>query len=362
MAHPRADSPRPQRFPTRGNRAHPVRSPGAALSSAGAVKGQVHKVPPELGGKRLDDLLVRLFDAGTRERAAVLVRQGRVQVDGRRLWRETESIPAGARLALSGSARPKDTPGSRPTLGWLHVDEALVVLDKPAGMLVQPTPKETRGTVANALLERFGPLAEAPKGERAGLVHRLDRETSGLLLAARTRAAQLALMAAFRERSVQKRYLALVHGVPRDTHFAVELNLAPSADQPDVQRTDARGAEAETDFVVLERFPNAADGGRSLVECRPRTGRRHQIRVHLQAAGHPIVGDKIYRPAGASAPSRELARHGLHAAGLEFRHPSSGRPMAFEAPLPTDMQDLLSRWKSGSKGPAGPGGRYPPSP
>lgn len=323
------------------------------------MKGQVQKVPPELGGKRLDDLLVRLFGAGTRERAAVLVRQGRVQVDGRRQWREAETIPAGARLALAGSARPKEVSGDRPTLRWLHVDEALVVFDKPAGMLVQPTPKETRGTVANALLERFGPLPTAPKGERAGLVHRLDRETSGLLLAARTRTAQLALVEAFRERAVHKRYLALVHGIPRESRFCVELNLAPSADQPDVQRTDVRGAEAETDFVVLERFPGAgggtangtADSGRALLDCRPRTGRRHQIRVHLQAAGHPIVGDKIYRPAGASSPSRELSRHGLHAAGLEFRHPGSGRPMSFEAPLPPDMQALLARWKSGPEGP-----------
>jgi len=314
------------------------------------VSKSERKVPPGLGGKRLDEVLVRLFDTGTRERSAALVRQGRVALDGKRVWREDTRVPSGARLALAGAAKPAAVSAgvaSTPAVEWVHVDESLVVLDKPAGLLVQPTAKHPRGTVANLLLERFGPIADAPKGERAGLVHRLDRETSGLLAAARTRAAQEQLVLEFRERRVEKRYLALVHGAPSTGAFEIDLNLAPSADQSDVQHVDARGQPALTAFRVLERFPRAGGDGRALLECRPHTGRRHQIRVHLLAAGHPIVGDKIYRPASRGAPAREIGRHALHAAGLVLRHPVGGRPMTFESALPADLRTLLERWREG---------------
>ncbi len=313
------------------------------------------EVPREQAGRPLDELLLAHVPGRSKAQLQKLVRLGRVLVDGQVQARSHLTLRAGQRVRVFFEAPPK--PGPSPAeaaadladaVGWLHVDEALVVLNKPVGLLVQPNPKQQRDTVADLLVRRFGPIEAAPRGEKAGLVHRLDRETSGVLLAARTREAQLFLVEEFRQRRVEKRYWALVHGVPRAERFDVDLALGQHPKFEDIQRPDPRGAPALTRCEVLERFPQAAGGeGRALVLCKPESGRRHQIRVHLAAVGHPIVGDKLYRPEGRSSASKELPSHALHAAEIRVRHPSTQRPMEFRAPLPAPFAALLERLRQG---------------
>lgn len=307
------------------------------------------EVPRERAGQPLDELLLAHVPGRSKAQLQKLVRLGRVLVDGQVQARSHLTLRAGQRVRVFFEAPPKPGPSASAAAAaaaaeveWLHVDEALVVLNKPVGLLVQPNEKQQRDTVADLLVRRFGPIEAAPRGEKAGLVHRLDRETSGVLLAARTREAQLFLVDEFRQRRVEKRYLALVHGVPKVDRFDVDLALGQHPKYEDVQRPDPRGAPALTRCEVLERFPRAGGGeGRALILCRPESGRRHQIRVHLAAVGHPIVGDKLYRPEGRSSASKELASHALHAAEIRVRHPLTQRPMEFRAPLPEPYARLL---------------------
>jgi 23S rRNA pseudouridine1911/1915/1917 synthase len=323
-------------------------------------------VPARARGQKLDELLEELISDRSKAQLQKLVRLGRVLLNGEQVLRSNVRLSGGERLVVFFEAPPKIVEAAAshsaeasaapkgPTsinngeLEYLHVDADLVVLSKPVGLLVQPNEKQQRDTVADLLVRRFGPIAEAPRGEKAGLVHRLDRETSGILLAARNREAQLFLVNEFRQRRVKKRYLALVHGVPKNARFEVDLALGQHPKYEDIQRPDPRGSPAFTAFEVLERFPAAAEGeGRALIACYPESGRRHQIRVHLAAVGYPIVGDKLYRPDGRSSASKELRTHALHAAGIEFRHPRSQQLTRFEAPLPADFAALLAHLRAG---------------
>jgi 23S rRNA pseudouridine1911/1915/1917 synthase len=316
-------------------------------------------VPAQAKGQQLDELLEQLISDRSKAQLQKLVRLGRVLLNGEQVLRSNVRLSGGERLVVFFEAPPKAAGAAKhgPTAGsqaagsagleYLHVDADLVVLAKPVGLLVQPNEKQQRDTVADFLVRRFGPIAEAPRGEKAGLVHRLDRETSGILLAARNREAQLFLVNEFRQRRVKKRYLALVHGVPQKARFEVDLALGQHPKYEDIQRPDPRGAPAFTACEVLERFPRAAAGeGRALIACYPESGRRHQIRVHLAAVGYPIVGDKLYRPEGRSSASKELRSHALHAAGIEFRHPRTQQVTRFEAPLPAEFAGLLEQLRA----------------
>jgi 23S rRNA pseudouridine1911/1915/1917 synthase len=305
-------------------------------------------VPPELAGARLDVALARLAPDLSRARVRRLVEEGRVRIAGR------AAKPA-ARLR-PGDALELEVPPPEPTeaapqdlpLSVLHEDADLVVLDKAAGMVVHPARGAPHSTVVNALLHRLRSGAALP---RLGLVHRLDRDTSGCLVVARTEAALAALQAQWKGRSVEKVYLAICHGA-----LAPEGRLdTPYGRHPrDRTRYTSRGAHprrAVTAWRTLEAFPRGAAPAASLAEVTLHTGRTHQIRVHLAEAGHPLLGDAAYggtRREARLAPespvrraAEAIGRQALHAARLSFDHPRTGRRVTFEAPLPADFRRAL---------------------
>jgi 23S rRNA pseudouridine1911/1915/1917 synthase len=253
-------------------------------------------------------------------------------------------VAAGQWIELSDVPASRVRRGAHLDLDFrvVHVDDAIVVVDKPAGMVVHPSTTVRGGTLSELAERRFGPLPTPQGEERHGIVHRLDAETSGLVVLARTEEAGVELKRQFKAREVEKVYLALVHGEPRFDADWIEAPLGRAKKSPDRVSVvgEDEGRHARTFYEVHERFGCAA-----LLACKPVTGRTHQIRVHLESIEHPVIGDKLYRgrrgrrdrlPEGAPV----LARHALHAQHLVFRHPESGAPMAFEAPLPPELQEL----------------------
>ncbi len=296
------------------------------------------RVPPEMTGLRLDQALARLLPAYSRSRLQHWVRRARVTVDGAaaapkdKVW-GGERIEVQAELGPAArAAAPQDIP-----LAIVHEDAQLLVIDKPAGLVVHPGSGNPDGTLLNALLQHAPSLAALP---RAGIVHRLDKDTSGLLVVAKTLEAHASLVRQLQAHSVQREYVALVAGVPAP-QGRVE---APIGRHP-VARTRmavvARGKPALTHFHVLH-----AGVAWSLVRCRLETGRTHQIRVHMHSIGHPLVGDPVYGSAKLARalpePARNFPRQALHAARLELTHPASGQRLTFRAPLPADLAGLLA--------------------
>jgi 23S rRNA pseudouridine1911/1915/1917 synthase len=296
--------------------------------------------PAEAAGERLDVALTRLAPDLTRARVQRLVGEGRVAVEGR-LAKAALRLRGGERIALTlPDPEPSGLLAQDLPLSVLYEDRDLLVLDKAAGMVVHPARGSPHSTVVNALLHHLGE-AGAP-GERLGLVHRLDKDTSGCLVVARTEAALAALQAAFKARAVEKTYLALCHG-----RLAPEGRLdTPYGRHPrDRTRHTTRvesARRAVTTWRVRQAFPGA-----TLAEVALHTGRTHQIRVHLAEHGHPLLADAVYggtrREARMSTgdPVRRAAeavgRQALHAWRLAFEHPRSGRRLAFEAPVPADL-------------------------
>lgn len=284
----------------------------------------------EDAGERLDRFLGRRLDGISRSRIQAVIRSGGVLLNGggakpaaiirpddRITWREPEPAPC-----TSAAAEPI-------ALEILHEDESLLVINKPAGMVVHPGAGHARGTLVSALLHHCGSLSRIGGVERPGIVHRLDKETSGCLVVAKTDAAHRFLSKQFSDRTVRKTYLAMVAGAPPARQGVVDACLArhPQNRKKMAVCAAGRGREAVTEYRVLE-----SSSGKSLVECRPRTGRTHQVRVHLRHLGCPVLGDPLYgRRAG-------LDRHLLHAWKLEFRHPRHGRWLSCEAPLPGEFR------------------------
>jgi 23S rRNA pseudouridine1911/1915/1917 synthase len=228
--------------------------------------------------------------------------------------------------ASQGPHRPEQI-----ALDIVHEDDDILVINKPAGLVVHPGNGNWKGTLLNALLHHSPQLAALP---RAGIVHRLDKDTSGLLVVAKTPTAQTDLVRQLQARTVKREYLALVHGAVRG---AGEVSAPVGRDPRNRTRMAVvpAGRHALTRYRVARRFADA-----SLLECSLETGRTHQIRVHMQSLGHPLVGDPLYRGRGGAGRAR-LARQALHAARLEFLHPASGARRSFAAPLPEDFRALL---------------------
>jgi len=286
-------------------------------------------------GLRLDVAFARLAHVA-RAQAARWIGDGRVRVDGKQA-RASQRVAAGAVLTADP---PEPTPlGVEPEaipLVVLHEDADLIVIDKPAGLVVHPAPGHPRETLVNALLHHCGDLAGIGGVLRPGIVHRLDRGTSGVLVVAKRDAAHASLAAQFKDHSIERIYRALVRGVPGADAGRCDAAIGRHPTDRKRMSVHARaGRAALTEWRVERRYPRSQV---SLLEVRPGTGRTHQIRVHLAASGLPIVGDTVY---GRGAEQLGLARPALHAAVLGFTHPSSGARLRFEAPLPPDFRAAL---------------------
>ncbi|MDP1613713.1 MAG: 23S rRNA pseudouridine(1911/1915/1917) synthase RluD [Sulfuritalea sp.] len=295
-------------------------------------------VPAECAGWRLDAALAKLFPEHSRSRLQGWLKAGLIRLDGgeaesKRKVYGGERIDFDADVAASPAPTFRDA-GEDIALHVVFEDEALIVVDKPAGLVVHPGNGNASGTLMNALLHHAPQLAAIP---RAGIVHRLDKDTSGLVVVAKTLTAQTDLVRQMQARSVKRHYLALALGtVERDG--TVDAPLGRHA----VQRTKmaivrAGGKEARTHYAVLERFARA-----TLLECRLETGRTHQIRVHLASIKHPLAGDPTYGKTRSGDPRLDaFPRQALHAWRLALVHPATGAEMAWESPLPADFAELL---------------------
>ncbi len=302
------------------------------------------QAPPTEAGVRLDRFLHARLPEHSRARIQEWIRLGRVQVNGAPA-RPSYRLKGGERIVVQPAAPPplKAAPEPIP-IEVLYEDEDLVAVNKPAGMIVHAGAGRRSGTLVNALLHRYGKLSEVGGEERPGIVHRLDRYTSGVLLVARHDAAHRHLAAQFAARRIEKTYLALVHGKVKTDHGVID---SPIARDP-VRRVRmsarlGRGRTALTEYRVLRRF-----GAFTYLEIHLHTGRTHQIRTHLAAIGHPVVGDRLYGAPRQIEGFPPLERYLLHAYRIRFTHPGTARPMTVEAPLPEEMLAWLARLERSS--------------
>ncbi len=288
-------------------------------------------VPESLGGERVDRA-VALLTGWSRNAVREMVERGDVLVDGAPATRSSRLV-AGATLEWRGEPAVAPAPGPEPDVEFsvVYSDDAVIVVDKPAGLVVHPGAGHPHGTLVGGLLAQFD-LAGVGDPMRPGVVHRLDRETSGLLVVARTAHAYDELVAALATHTVARRYVAVVRGIPSATRGTVDAPIGRSPRSPTRMAVRTGGREARTHYEVVEQF---ADTARLAVELE--TGRTHQIRVHLAAIDHPVLGDTVYGQVDV-----RVARPFLHAAELEFTHPVTGEAMAFASPLPADLQRALA--------------------
>ncbi|HEY1734439.1 MAG TPA: RluA family pseudouridine synthase [Acidimicrobiales bacterium] len=306
-------------------------------------------VPAALDGVRVDRAVALLADV-SRGQAAELVAAGRVAVDGVPVATRSTALGAGSTLAVDLPDAPPAGVEPEPDveLRVVHADAAVVVVDKPAGVVVHPGAGHAHGTLVAGLLARFPDLADLGRAgvgdpERPGIVHRLDRGTSGLLVVARTAAAYQSLTAQLAERTVGRRYVALVTGHVADDRGVVDAPIGRSSRTPTKMAVSANGRPARTGYRVLRRLgaQPAFDQPSTLLALALETGRTHQIRVHLAAIGHPVVGDDRYGPPGrAGGRALPPGRLFLHAAQLGFDHPSRGDRVVWTSPLPDDLAGL----------------------
>lgn len=280
------------------------------------------------------DAVVAAATGASRADVQRAIAAGRVLVDG--APRAKSFRLAGGETIEADLPGPGEVPAEPGGLPVRYADDHLLVVAKPAGMLTHPTASRRTGTVVNRLLGMGLPLSGAGGPDRPGIVHRLDAGTSGLLIVARDDEAHRALARMLRGHRVRREYRALVRGAVEQDRFAVEAPLARRGARVVVRR--GGGVRAETEFEVVERL-----SGCSLLTARPRTGRTHQIRVHLAAVGHPVLGDRRYGGGGDDARRLGLERPFLHAWRLAFAHPLTGRPVEVEEPLPDDLREALER-------------------
>jgi 23S rRNA pseudouridine1911/1915/1917 synthase len=279
-------------------------------------------------GRRLDAVVAALPGVATRSLAERLIRDGAVRVDGERRAK-SHRLEGGEELEVALPEPARLEPSEKP-LEVVYEDEHLLVIDKPAGLVVHPAAGHEGETLVNRLV---GLGAAGGDPARPGIVHRLDRGTSGLLLVARSETAYERLSAAIRERQVERRYLALVRGAPKSRTGRIDAAIGRDRTDRTRRSIDTETPrDAVTWFAVRERL-----GERTLLEVRLETGRTHQIRVHLEAIGLPVSGDPVY----GAARDLGLDRQFLHAHALAFDHPTRGTRLAFEAPLPSDLASAL---------------------
>jgi len=297
-------------------------------------------VPEDQAGSRIDRLLAELLEGeASRSQIQQWIRDGLVTVNG-------GTVKPNHRLAandlIAAELAEPEAPDVKPEpipLDIVYEDGDVIVVNKPRGMVVHPAPGHSSGTLVNALLNHCRDLSGINGVRRPGIVHRIDKDTSGLLMAAKNDQAHPPLPGQLQEHSVIRRYTAVVHGEVAHERGTVD---APIGRDPKDRKlfavTDKNGKPAVTHFTVLERFRQF-----TLLELSLETGRTHQIRVHMKFIGHPLVGDPLYGP--AKHRTRWIRGQALHAGVLGFRHPRTGEQMLFEAPLPEDMRRLIERMR-----------------
>jgi 23S rRNA pseudouridine1911/1915/1917 synthase len=296
------------------------------------------EVPAALAGERLDRF-VAMLTGRSRAAVATLIAEGRVAVDGEVATTGKGKVAEGASVVVDPGPEPGPPVAAEPDVAFtvVHADDDVAVIDKPAGLVVHPGSGHATGTLAHGLVARFPEVADVGEPDRPGIVHRLDRDTSGLLVVARTEAARRKLTAMLQARHVERLYLALVHGLPEADAGLVDAPIGRSTRHPTRMAVTERGREARTGYEVERRWP---EPGCSLLRLRLETGRTHQIRVHLQAIGHPVVGDDTY-DGGRKRPVA-VPRLFLHATRLAFDHPTTGERLSFDSPLPDDLAEVLA--------------------
>lgn len=332
------------------------------------AESRTFTVAPESAGQRLDQFLVAQLDGTSRSRVQLLVDQGDVFVNGERS-KASFKLRGGETIAVTGEPHPaplkavaEDIP-----LNVVFEDAHLAVVDKPAGMMVhagsgQTEDARSRGTLVNALLHRFNALSSTGGELRPGIVHRLDKETSGLIIVAKNDRAHAALASMFSGREIKKTYIALVQGHLERAKGTINASIArdPLRRTRMTTRVGEENARTAVSHYEVVRRLATRFGKFTLVRVRIETGRTHQIRVHMASIGHPVVGDSLYgassqltdQAAAQAAPSRaarrnaaperlRLGRNFLHAAELEFIHPVTRKPLALQAPLPFELENFL---------------------
>ncbi len=310
------------------------------------------RVGNEVAGERLDRFLTAALAGFSRSRLKNLVESGQVSLEGAAVTDPAMRVKPGQVFTLAVPPPENATPEPQAmALDILFEDEHLLVLDKPAGLVVHPAPGNPDGTLVNALLAHCGAsLAGIGGVKRPGIVHRLDKGTSGLMVVAKNEAAHRALAHDFAAHAITRAYQAVVWGVPQPKSGEISGRIGRNPrDRKKMAVVSSRGKLAVTRYKVLKAFGNKA----ALVECRLATGRTHQIRVHLTAKGHPLIGDASYGkqsqsrlaalPERARKAAAALGRQALHAYLLGFRHPASGEYLEFRSRLPSDIKKLLTR-------------------
>jgi 23S rRNA pseudouridine1911/1915/1917 synthase len=319
--------------------------------SAAAQADALLRVPiaAEQAGERIDRALAAARPELSRSRVKALIEQGHLRLAGATIEDPSLRVKPGQVFELAiPEAAPARPQGQAIDLDVVYEDEDLIVIDKPAGMVVHPAPGNPEGTLVNALIAHCGESLSGIGGERRpGIVHRIDKETSGLLVAAKNDAAHQALSAAFAAHAIERAYLCLVWGVPSPGSGTITGNIGRDPKDRKRMAVVTRGGKpAHTDYRVLRSFGLGA----ALVECRLRTGRTHQIRVHMAKVGHPLIGDPTYGKAtqarrarlapAARAAAERFPRQALHATLLGFQHPRTGELLSWTSESPTDFKEL----------------------
>jgi 23S rRNA pseudouridine1911/1915/1917 synthase len=307
-------------------------------------------LPADTSEERLDRALARRLPDQSRSRLKALIEAGHVARDGAPVREPSTRVKAGQTFAIIlPNPEPASPVAQHIPLTILYEDQDLIVIDKPAGLVIHPAPGNQDLTLVNALLAHCGDSLSGIGGVlRPGIVHRLDKDTSGVLVAAKSARAHAGLSAQFAARTAERSYLAVVWGSPSPASGAIEAPIGRSKVNRKKMAVVTRGGKrALTRYRTLKRF---AGGGASLIECRLATGRTHQIRVHLAHIGHALVGDPTYgrsarraaSGSGLEAAAARLPRQALHAASLGFAHPVDGRALQFASELPDDLQILIT--------------------
>jgi 23S rRNA pseudouridine1911/1915/1917 synthase len=295
-------------------------------------------VPAALDGQRLDRIVALLGDV-SRSDAAAAIAAGGVTVDGAAAPSGKVRLVEGQIVSADPSTFPRvQLPQADATVEFdvIHEDDSVIVVSKPAGLVVHPGAGNMTGTLANGLLARYPEIVDVGEPMRPGIVHRLDAGSSGLLVVARTNEAAEYLINQFADHTCTRRYIALVWGVPEAPHGIIDAPLGRDRSDPLKMAVVAHGKYARTDYRVIGTYSEPAVV--SQLECRLETGRTHQIRVHLSSINHPLVGDPVY---GQRRPTLGVTRPFLHAAELAFNHPDTGDRVTFHSPLADDLQAWL---------------------